>query len=73
MAPWATEKYTTVLSGFQQRYKDCKSGKKGDVIGEVVKEITALAEKDGVAIPANLEKVSFYAKLTLYLVMLICL
>jgi hypothetical protein len=57
MAPWVSEKFSAVLSTFQERYKQCKGSKRDELVKEVVKELTALAEKEGVAIPANLEKV----------------
>jgi hypothetical protein len=57
MAPWVTEKYSAVLSTFQDQYRDSKTSKKKEVLREVVQQITAIAEKDGVAIPSNLEKV----------------
>ena len=57
MAPWVTKKYSAVLTSFQERFKDTKSSKKADIIKQVVMDITAIAEKDGVAIPPNLDKV----------------
>ena len=57
MTPWVTKKYSAVLTSFQQRFKDSKASKQGEVIKQVVEDITAIAEKDGVAIPPNLEKV----------------
>ena len=57
MAPWVTKKYSAVLTSFQERFKDTKSSKRADIIKQVVMDITAIAEKDGVAIPPNLDKV----------------
>ena len=57
MAPWVTKKYAAVLTTFQERFKDSKASKRAEIIKQVIKDITAIAEKDGVAIPPNIEKV----------------
>jgi len=57
MAPWVTKKYSAVLTSFQERFKDGKASTRTEIVKQVVKDITAIAEKDGVAIPPNLEKV----------------
>jgi hypothetical protein len=57
MAPWVTEKFLAVLQGLEERYKLSKGSDRKEVIEEAVKDITASAEKDTVAIPPGLEKV----------------
>jgi hypothetical protein len=57
MAPWVTEKFLAVLQGLEERYKQSKGSDRKEVIEEAVQDITASAEKDGVAIPPGLEKV----------------
>ena len=57
MAPWVTKKYSPVLISFQERFKHAKPSKRVDVIKQVVKDIKAIADQDGVAIPPNIEKV----------------
>ena len=57
MVPWVTEKFLAILKGLQGRYKDSKGAQRQEVIMQSIKDITASAEKDGVAIPPNLQKV----------------
>jgi hypothetical protein len=57
MVPWVTEKFLAVLQGLQESYRDSKGSQRQEVIKQGVKDITASAEKDGVAIPPNLKKV----------------
>jgi hypothetical protein len=57
MAPWVTEQFLAVLQGLEQRYKQTKGNDRKGVTEEAVQDITASAEKDGVAIPPGLEKV----------------
>jgi hypothetical protein len=58
MAPWVTDKFLAVLQGLEERYKQTKGSDRQDVIKEALQDITASAEKDAVAIPSGLEKVS---------------
>jgi hypothetical protein len=57
MAPWVTEKFLAILQGLEERYRESKGSDRKEVIEEGIKDITASAEKDGVAIPPGLEKV----------------
>jgi len=57
MVPWVTESFLAILSGLHARYIDSKGSDRKAVINDGVKEITAAAEKDGVAIPSGLQNV----------------
>jgi hypothetical protein len=57
MAPWVTPQFLAILKGLQERYNDNKGSERTEVVDEAVEQITASAQKDGVAIPANLLKV----------------
>jgi hypothetical protein len=57
MVPWVSENFLAILSGLHQKYINSKGADRTAVINDGVKQITASAEKDGVAIPPSLKKV----------------
>lgn len=57
MVHWVTENFLAILSALHPRYIDSKGSDRKAVISDGVQEITASAEKDGVAIPPSLRKV----------------
>ena len=57
MAPWVTDKFLAVLKGLEERYKQTKGSERKEVVEVAVKDITASAAGDGVAIPPGVEKV----------------